>query len=261
MTTGNRRTPPAGRPGARPLRSAPRRPFLQRNRGRLLWGLAAVALVGMASLAFLNATSPTYACGSEWTPTATPSPAPSATQHLGYVQTDLGNTHISPGSFQKYPFCPPASGKHYNASGSGPIRPGVFGPDDQTMPQGWLHNLEHGGLAILYRCTGSDTACSDAGQAAFKQFYQSFPNSPVCNLPPGSVGPVIARFDQMATPYAALVWGIELPLDSFDTAKILEFFQQSGERTNPEPLCAKPTATPGPTDTPAPSASPAPSAT
>ena len=52
---------------------------------------------------------------------------------------------------QRYTFCPPASGSHYNAAGLGPIVPRVFGPDDSVGPPNWIHNLEHGGLVILYR--------------------------------------------------------------------------------------------------------------
>jgi hypothetical protein len=64
---------------------------------------------------------------------------------------------------------------------------------------------------------------------------------------------VIARFDEMATPYAALVWGRVLPLAEFDAAQILEFWQVYGERTNPEPQCAPPS--PAPIDPGAPSPS------
>lgn len=255
--------PAPRRTTGRATRVVPQQSFLARNRRRLLWGLAGIALVGIAGLAFLNATSPAYACTTEWKPAVTPEPAPSATQRLGYVQTDLGRDHVALGAFVRYALCPPATGNHYNVTGEGPVRPGMYGPDDQALPQGWIHNLEHGGLVLLYRCASGDTACTDSGQAALSQFNASFPNSPVCNLPRGSVGPIVARFDQMQWKYAALVWGVILPLDTLDTTQILAFFNQQGERTNPEPLCAKPTATPGPTGTPAPSASPtaAPTAT
>lgn len=265
MNIANRRTPPprpTGRSGSRAYRAAPPKSFLERNRGRLLVGLAVIAIVAMAGIAFLNATSPAYACGSEWSPAPTGSPAPGATPRLGYVQTDTSREHVAVGAFVKYALCPPATGKHYNATGEGPIRAGVYGPDDQQVPQGWIHNLEHGGLVLLYRCTGSDTACTDTGQTALRQFNASFPNSPICNLPAGSIGPVVARFDQMKWPYAALLWGMVLPLDTLDTNQIDTFFAQSAERTNPEALCAKPTDTPGPTNSPAASsqASPAPTA-
>ena len=262
MNTANQLTTPT-KPGSRGgsgRRSAPQPSFLTRNRGRLLWGLAGIALVGIAALAFLNATSPAYACATEWNPAPTSAPAPDATPRLGITQTDLGRDHVSLGAFVKYALCPPATGNHYNATGDGPIRAGVYGPDDQATPQGWIHNLEHGGLVLLYRCTDGDTACSESGQAALSQFNASFPNSPICDIPKGGAGPIVARFDQMKWPYAALVWGIVLPLDSLDTNQIYAFFAQQGDRTNPEPLCPKPTDTPAPTGTPVPSTSAAPSA-
>jgi hypothetical protein len=78
---------------------------------------------------------------------------------------------------------------------------------------------------------------------------------------------VIARFDQMSTPFQAIVWGRVLPLDTFDQAKILAYWQQWGERTNPEQQCAapvpsaEPSTSAAPGESTAPSASPAPSAT
>ncbi|MEO7664000.1 MAG: DUF3105 domain-containing protein, partial [Candidatus Limnocylindrales bacterium] len=264
LTTPPRRTPPSSRArGSRIYRAAPPKSFMERNRTKLLWGLAGLAVVVMAGLAFLGATSPAYACTTEWKPAPAPSPAPSATPRLGIVEDDMGREHVSLGSFVRYALCPPASGKHYNAQGEGPVRAGMYGPDDQATPQGWIHNLEHGGLVILYRCATGDTACDDAGQSALKQLNTNFPNSPICNLPPGSVGPVITRFDQMAWPYAALVWGVVMPMDTLDPQLVKDFFAQQGERSNPEPLCAKPTAAPASPGTPSPSAagsaSPAPS--
>lgn len=260
MTSSSRRTPPPSnrtRPG-RTYRGTPERSFLERNRSRLLWGLAGLALVAVASLAFFNATSPAYACNTQWEPAVTPEPAPGATPRLGYVQDDFGARHEAVGEFVRYAFCPPASGRHYNAEDEGPVHQGVFGPDDQALPQGWIHNLEHGGIVVLYRCAEGDSACDEAGQAALTELYSTMPASPVCNLPPAQTT-VVARFDQMRWPYAAILWGQVLPLEAFDAQLIRDFFAQQGERSNPELLCAKPTATPAPAATPAPTGTPAPS--
>jgi hypothetical protein len=255
LTSSSRPTPPAAANrtrGPRAPRTAAPQTFIQRNRTRLLWGLAAVALVAMASLAFLSASSPAYACSTEWTPAATPAPAPDATPRLGFVQDDFGTEHQALGSFVRYAVCPPASGKHYNAQGEGPVPAGVYGPDDQATPQGWIHNLEHGGVVVLYRCEAGDSACGGAQQSALADFYATFPNSPICNLP-ASATTVVARFDEMAWPYAALLWGQVLPMETFDPQVVRDYFSQQGERTNPEGLCAKPTPTPEPTAEPAPS--------
>ena len=101
-----------------------------------------------------------------------------------------------------YQYCAPASGSHYNKAGSGPIQPRLYGPNDTVIPQGWIHNLEHGALVVLY--TGSSEGATPDGQKQLQAFYDSFPNSPVCDIQKGTTqGPVIARFDQMATDYSA----------------------------------------------------------
>ena len=242
----------------RPGRTVRSSSFFDRNRTLVLAALAIVAVVGVGAVAFTAATSPAYACAAQWLPDVTPPPAPSATPRLGYVQPQLERTHVQPGDFVRYPFCPPASGKHINGQGTGPIPAKVYGPDDQAIPQGWIHNLEHGGLVLLYRCEGSD-ACTDAGQSALQAFYAAFPASPVCNIPAGSLSPIIARFEDMAWPYAVLLWGEVLPLQALDTNAILAFWAQQGETSNPEKLCSAPTPTPAPTGSPAPTGTVAPS--
>ena len=238
----------------------PRGSFLERNRRRLLYtGLVAVIAVG-AALVYASFTTKGYVCLSAWTPGPTPTAAPSATPHIGYFQDDLGRNHVPLGTRVRYAFCPPASGLHYSAAGAGPIEPRFYGSSESTVPENWIHNMEHGGLVVLYRCGSGDT-CDQAQQDALRSFYTTFPNSPVCDVPRGVIGPVITRFDDMAFPYAALLWNQVLPLTSFDARQILAFFEQNGERTNPEPQCAAPTPTAGPTATPGPTGTPGPAGT
>jgi hypothetical protein len=218
-------------------------------------------LAVIAAVVALSAAQPAYACAEQWTAPATASPAapsvPDSSARIGYVQPDLGRNHIATGQAVRYALCPPASGRHYNATNVGPIKAQLYGPDDATLPQGWIHNLEHGGLVVLYRCPGP--GCDEAGQTAFRQFYSSFPASPICKLPAGAVGPVITRFDQMAYPIVALLWGQVVPMEGWNPDLVLDFFNRQAERTNPEQACPRPTATPGP-GTPAPSASSSPAA-
>jgi len=239
----------AARPTLRHERS------LLERRGLLLGGAGLAALVLVGAYLFFGATQPTYACDSLLTPapSATPgsggSPAP-----LGQVQEDQGRRHIDAGASARYASCPPASGPHYGDP-DGPIPNRFYGKDDTAVPQGWVHNLEHGGFVVLYRCP--DGTCDDTTQQQLRQLVADFPPSPVCNLPPGTTAPVVARFDEMSTPFAALVWGRVLLLDTLDTAKILDFYRTEGERTNPEPQCAPPS--PSPAASPEPPASPSPS--
>jgi hypothetical protein len=86
-----------------------------------------------------------------------------------------------------------------------------------------------------------------------KAFYEAFP-------PAQSCGPVIARFDQMSSPFQALLWGRVLPLQTFDEARIKAYWEQWGGRTNLEPLCPTPNQSSVPTVSSEPSTSAPPSA-
>jgi hypothetical protein len=242
-TTRTRRDGTRSRPGRNERARAPERSFLERHRIAIIGGAVVVAVAAVAVLFLATATAPAYACSSEFQPAASADPS-----DQGQIQDDLGRNHVGVGTSVTYALCPPASGNHYNAAGAGPIQPRLYGPSEAEVPQGWIHNLEHGALVVLYRCASGDTGCTDGQQAAMRSFVGSFPASPVCGLAPGDVSPVVARFDQMPKPYAALVWGRVLYLDTFDTKAILSFFDQEGERTNPEPQCASPmpaTSSPG----------------
>jgi hypothetical protein len=221
----------------------PEQSFLQRYRTALVGGVV-VVLIGIAAIGVFAASSqPAFACSNIWTPPSIAEPPAGASAQPGYVQPDMGQGHVANGSQVTFTYCPPASGRHFNGTQTGPISPRVYGPDDVVIPQGWVHNLEHGALVLLYR--GDSEGATEAGQAALQTFFDSYPASPVCGFAAGtSVGPVFARFDEMDSPFAALVWGRVLPLDTLDTEAILAFDQAFGERTNPESFCARPSPTP-----------------
>ena len=224
-----------------------RRPFLA---SFVIFVISAGVLVLWSQTA-----QPAYACG------AIDTVKPAASGGLGQVQSDQGNQHVQKGDHVVYLVCPPASGKHINQTGYGPLQPKVYGPDDQSIPNGWVHNLEHGGLVLLYSCDKG--ACDSASISALQAFSSQFPASAVCQIPPGYVGPVIARFEQMPTRYAALLWDRALYLDTLDSQKIDQFFLRYGEQLSaggtwvapPEPQCAPPSASPAASASPAPSAS------
>ncbi len=201
---------------------------------------------------FTSATAQVYAC-------TTVDTVATVDGQIGQIQADMGNQHVNTGDEVTYPVCPPASGKHVNRSGFGPLRPNVYGPDDASVPNGWIHNLEHGALVLLYSCEKG--ACDDAELQRLQEFTNTFPNTPICDIPTGVVGPVVARFEQMPTRYAALIWNRALYLDELDEAEVYEFFTTYAERVAddgswiapPEPQCAPPS--PGVEASPSPAAS------
>ena len=260
------RNPKPTRPASTPLRGTgpeavsgrtrlrePQRPRspLERYRGLLVGvGVAAIVVVVVGFL-FLGASSPAYACTTVLQPAAPTTAAPGETPRLGQVTRDLGRNHADTGSNVTYEFCPPTSGSHYNASRLGPIPALFYGKDDTTVPGGWIHNLEHGGMVVLYRCP---EGCGTDAQTSLAGLQQQLPASPLCGFPPGS-SVVVTRFDQLPTPYAAVVWGRVFFLDTLDVGAITTFYGQSADRA-PEPQCQQ--AVPGYTPSPGPSASPGP---
>ena len=238
--------------GRRGRAAAPaERSLLVRYRGTIIGSaVAAVIAVGGAFL-FLGASRPAYACTTVLQPEPTAAPAPDATPRLGQVTRDLGRSHVQTGDHVRYEFCPPTSGPHYNDSRFGPIATRFYGADDATEPEGWVHNLEHGMMVVLYRCP---EGCDDAAQTALRALQQQLPASPLCSFPPTS-SVVVTRFDDLPTPYAAVAWDRVLFLNRLDTATITTFRAQSADR-GPEPQCQA--AVPGASPSAAPSAAPAP---
>jgi hypothetical protein len=262
--------PPAGtRAGRRErVRPGPRPSFFERYRSTIIT-IAAVAVVAVAvGFVFLGSTAASYACDSQFNPSPTPAVAPGSSARLGFVQEDMGRSHAVT-SPEHYLFCPPASGSHLNQTGLGPIKPQVYKPDDKVGPPNWVHNLEHGGLVVLYR--SDSPGATSAGQQAFRTYFDSFPASPICKVPAGQVSPVIARFDDMPHPFAAIVWDRVQYLDPWDPELANRFYLTESERLDsegvlnrvnpPEPQCAGPSAIPsiGPSESAGASGSVAPS--
>jgi hypothetical protein len=150
---------------------------------------------------------------------------------------------------------------HINQPPLGPIPARFYGPDDSVIPNGWVHNLEHGGMAVLYSCDKG--ACDDATLNRLKGIVTNLPPSPICQIPPGVLAPVVARFEQMPTKFAALVWDRVMYLDELDEAKINDFYSRYSERVDsdgnwiapPEQQCNPPSPSPSAGESPAASGS------
>ena len=241
-------------------RETPRRRYdepstFERFRTPIIAVAVVAVVVAVGAFVFTSASSAAYACATVDT-VQTP-----VEGELGQIQADMGNTHVSSGEKVNYAVCPPASGKHINQPPRGPIPARIYGPDDAAAPNGWVHNLEHGGLVLLYSCDKG--ACDDASLAQLQPFFDGFPASAVCQIPPGAVGPVVARFEEMPTKYAALIWDRVLYLDTLDVQQIYDFYLRYGEQVTddgqwispPEPQCNPPSPEPSASAEASPSAS------
>jgi hypothetical protein len=232
--------------------AAAEKPFLQRYQTPIVLFAVAALAVGVVAFVFVQANSSLYACTNLWQPTA----AETSPDRLGGAQPDMGNAHVGNGDFVRFANCPPASGKHWNVPG-GPITPRYYAPGDTTYPQGWVHNLEHGALVVLYSCDKG--GCEQADLDKLFALAQDFPTSPICDIPGGFISPVITRFEEIATPFAALVWDRALLQQTLDIEEIKAFFAEEAERTNPELQCPRPSPSPEPSPSASPGASPSPS--
>lgn len=244
-------------------RLAPRQTFLERYRSAIVT-VAAVAVVAVAvGFVFIGSTSPAYACTNVFSPSPTPPLTPGSSDRLGFFQEDMANSHVV-NPPQSYLYCPPASGNHYNGSGIGPVQARVYKPEDKVGPANWIHNLEHGGMVVLYR--NDSPGATAAGLQAFRDFSTALPPSPICKVATGQVSPVVARFDDMPHAYAALVWDRVFYLDTWDPALVNQFYLTEVERLDSDGALVSPpekvycSGSPAPSVAPGASESPAASA-
>lgn len=115
-----------------------------------------------------------------------------------------------------YPRTPPVSGPHWPcwAPWATATRP--------LPPERFVHNLEHAGIVLLYRCDTTTTpdgglACPD-DQAALEAFVAAQPLDAT-----GRRRFLISSNAQLATRYAAVAWGWSLERDALDPAEFACF--------------------------------------
>ena len=127
-------------------------------------------------------------------------------------------THLDPSTQPTYKFYPPTSGSHYSVPGSAPA---PWQTVDNLVEGQFVHNLEHGGIAILYDCpSGSDCA-------TLKDKLTNY----VKNLAPAE--PSFGEVKIVMTPYshgmqkkvALVAWHFVEFLDGYDQNAITRFYE------------------------------------
>src|SRR2546422_119964 len=140
-----------------------------------------------------------------------------ATQDVGQVVPDEGRQHVQAGTQVTYQHQPPTSGSHYSQTGVAPTAWQTIGP---IQPEVWVHNLEHGGIVLLYNCPGG---CDD-----LQKQLTTYVNSIV------PAEPQYGEYKIIMTPYsqgmgthnvAVLAWDRIEFLDGYDQAKITQFYE------------------------------------
>ena len=156
-------------------------------------------------------------------------PAAGAQQHVGeQVRTEPAN-HIPAGTQAHYLTDPPTSGQHYNLRGEAPLPWGFYARP--YPPEDWVHNLEHGGVVILYTCPQPQAA----GGAKLVETDLSCPDSQspvqsfIASAPPDAL---FHEVKIVATPYpvpghrfAVVAWGWRLFMDSWDSSLAERFYE------------------------------------
>ncbi|MFV2064658.1 MAG: DUF3105 domain-containing protein [Chloroflexota bacterium] len=139
---------------------------------------------------------------------------------LGVAASNEGGVgrHVGQGRTLPQQNRPPSSGLHFPNSARYSVSPTPIDPGN------WIHNLEHGGIVILYRCE-TQQECGDAASKV---------RSEVSSLAaPGrfsQVKIVGSPYQDMDTPFTAVAWRRTLPLESFDAEQLLAFYDRYVDR-------------------------------
>ena len=124
---------------------------------------------------------------------------------------------------------PPSSGNHYAVW----ARWGAW----PSIPRGnWVHNLEHGGVAYLYRC---DAPPCDATRDALVAAMNGIPADPACAPNDASavrVRVVITTDALITTPIAASAWGAVYEAQCVDAPSLRQFYAMFSGHA-PENFC------------------------
>ena len=163
----------------------------QERRKRLTWGAGIVVLVAVAlAAAFMFF----------------PRPVQGSMQQV----TTEPASHIDEGSPLSYAHRPPSSGVHYGTLPQ-PAEYRMWGTP--LSPGRWVHMLEHGAVAVLYRPDLCDSAC-------VQQLGQVYDNAPKSSLV-GVRHLVITPYQDMDHAIAVVAWGYQDEMDQVDTDRVM----------------------------------------
>ena len=130
-----------------------------------------------------------------------------------------GAEHVAVGAPLTYRSEPPSSGPHYATTA-----PWSF--SETEIPRGlWVHNLEHGGIVLLYKCPQD---CRELKQQ-LQLLYSKLRQSRV-----GYVKLLVAPDNSIEGSIAALAWDRRDTLENFDEDRLRRFYDAFLEH-GPEP--------------------------
>ncbi len=200
------------------LRQQQREEAVARQRARdrrnllIIGGILGVAAVGILVVALYLSNQAKQAIANRL-------PFQTVSGTVGTQVPDEGTpSHIDPSTTWPYKFYPPTSGPHYVVAGSAPA---PWQTIDTLVEGQFVHNLEHGGIAILYNCpSGSD--CTSLMNSLTNYVRNLAPAEPTYN----EVKIVMTPYSRgMQKKVALLAWHYVEFLDSYDQSAIARFYE------------------------------------
>jgi hypothetical protein len=143
-------------------------------------------------------------------------------QDVGQVVPSEGQQHVQAGTQVTYQHQPPTSGSHYSQAGVAPVAWQTIGT---LQPEVWVHNLEHGGIVVLYNCP---SGCDDLQKQLTTYVNSIVPAEPQY----GEYKIILSPYSQgMGTHKVALLaWDRIEFLDGYDQAKITQFYESHADK-------------------------------
>ncbi|MBL8601470.1 MAG: DUF3105 domain-containing protein [Myxococcales bacterium] len=124
---------------------------------------------------------------------------------------------------------PPSSGPHYGQWAR-------WGARANIARGYWVHNLEHGGVVFVHRCT---SGTCDGVQSQLVAATQGFPNDSACRpteTEPARIRVIVTNDAEIEAPVMGAAWGWVYAADCVDPASMRSFFTAHVGRA-PEDFC------------------------
>ena len=147
---------------------------------------------------------------------------------IGTPVPDEGRNHVDPSTTPTYQHYPPASGPHYNVQGFAPVAwQTEIMPGQQGLLEGqYIHNLEHGGIVVLYNCP-SGSACTTLANQLKNYISNLAPQEPQF----GEVKMIMTPYSKGMQKRVALVaWDYIEFLDGYDQKAITQFYESHADQ-------------------------------
>jgi hypothetical protein len=197
----------------------------ERRRTQVIIAVFAVLVIGGGGLLWFLYSPPNWFGGNATTGGTATSASMGVTSGKGVgkvagaVQTiaDEGRSHVARPQRVTFAHQPPSSGNHYSDTAA----PRPWGAvQTELLPEEFVHNMEHGGVVLVYRCSG--TEC-DAAYAAAQNLFSTLPKEAQFN----EVKLLTTPYQGMAPKVAMLSWDHEQDFTGMPTlADATTFYNQ-----------------------------------